>query len=129
MQDYTIEDLWGLSQPGERVSEVVPSWMSKREPLTDREAHLLKHLPIGAENAKTHAQLKAETGLNRRDFCELVESLRAKKYPIGSIRNQSGGYFVIVSEAERQATIAAYEAQIRRSQAVIRNLKMSSLGV
>ena len=129
MQDYTIEDLWGLSQPGERVSEVIPSWMSKREPLTSKEAHLLKHLPIGAENAKTHAQLKAETGLNRRDFCELVESLRDKKYPIGSIRNQSGGYFVIVSEAERQATIAAYEAQIRRSQAVIRNLKMSSLGV
>lgn len=129
MQDYTIEDLWGLSQPGERVSEVIPSWMSKREPLTSKEEYLLKHLPIGAENAKTHAQLKAETGLNRRDFCELVESLRAKKYPIGAIRNQSGGYFVIVSEAERQATITAYEAQIRRSQAVIRNLKMSSLGV
>nr|DAN26275.1 MAG TPA: hypothetical protein [Caudoviricetes sp.] len=129
MSDYTTEELWGLSQPGERVSEVVPSWMSKREPLTSKEAHLLKHLPIGAENAKTHAQLKAETGLNRRDFCELVESLRAKKYPIGAIRNQSGGYFVIVSESERQATIAAYEAQIRRSQAVIRNLKMSSLGV
>lgn len=122
-------DVWGLSQPGERVNEPVPSWMSRREKLTDQEAFLLGHLPVGAENAKTHSQLKSEIGMDRRLLCKLIESLRSKKYPIGTIRSHTGGYFIIESEAERQATIAAYEAQIRRSQTVIRNLKMSKLGV
>ncbi|XJS09871.1 hypothetical protein ACF3NG_06910 [Aerococcaceae bacterium WGS1372] len=96
--------------------------------LSSKERDVLEYMPIGRERSKTSDYFKARLGMNRRDLCTIIESLRLKGYPIGSVRGRDGGYYIIDSREDLESTLAVYDAQITKMTKVRKSLSNSAIG-
>lgn len=72
---------------------------------------VLSYLEKGIKNATSTADLMNIAGVSRRKICDAIEALRKKGYPIGSLRQKNGGYYIIDSVEEFDLTISVLKRQ------------------
>ena len=83
--------------------------MSDKNEIKDYELHLLKLIPVGANNAITTKRLEEKTKKNARDIRRIVRGLVMKyNIPIIGTRYGEGGYYILKLFKSNKMALSRY---------------------
>ena len=102
--------------------------MSKNNKMKDYELHLLKLIPVGANNAITTKKLEEKTKKNARDIRRIVRGLVMKYHiPIIGTRYGEGGYYIPKTVKEQQDGVKPLLEQATKEMERVSTLEKSDI--
>lgn len=102
--------------------------MSKNNKMKDYELHLLKLIPVGANNAITTKTLEEKTKKNARDIRRIVRGLVMKyNIPIIGTRYGEGGYYIPKTVQEQQDGVKPLLEQATKEMERVSTLEKSDI--
>ena len=102
--------------------------MSENNKMKDYELHLLKLIPVGANNAITTKKLEEKTKKNARDIRRIVRGLVMKYHiPIIGTRYGEGGYYIPKTVKEQQDGVKPLLEQATKEMERVSTLEKSDI--
>ena len=102
--------------------------MSDKNEMKDYELHLLKLIPVGANNAITTKTLEEKTKKNARDIRRIVRGLVMKyNIPIIGTRYGEGGYYIPKTVKEQQEGVKPLLEQATKEMERVSTLEKSNI--